>query len=78
MEGLFSMEIAIIQFTAAPDTSSALGPNILYSILSLNNLNLFFPLCENESTVIFFFTFLILHFWIVRRKKKYSDSSVSK
>jgi len=60
------MEIAIIQFTQAPVTSSALGPNVLYSILSSNTLNMFFPQCESESEstvkTLFLFTFSILHF----------------
>jgi len=77
MEGLNPMKFVIIQFTEAPVTSSALGPNILYSTLSSNTLSMFFPQCESESTVkIIYFQLYI--FWIGRRKKKYSDPSVRK
>jgi len=42
------MELVIIQFTQAPVTSSALGPNILYSTLSSNTLSMFLPQCESK------------------------------
>jgi hypothetical protein len=56
------MEIAIIQFTPAPVTSSALGPNILYSILSSNTLNMSSPSVKVKVPKFFLFTFSILHF----------------